>query len=74
MYLFEGKKGNTYLIEDILLNVDIRRRLYSLGLTNGTPIHILNSKKRGAIIVKVRGTRFALGRQLASGILIGGTV
>ena len=39
----------------------IEKRLEALGMTRGTSIAVLNSKSRGVLIVKVRGTRFALG-------------
>ena len=34
-------------------------------------IAVLNSKSRGVLIVKVRGTRFALGRNITKNILVG---
>lgn len=43
------------------------RRLEALGLTLGTRVLVLG-KKRGALIVKVRGTRFAVGRGIAGRI------
>jgi ferrous iron transport protein A len=42
----------------------------ALGLTKGTRVEILNNQKEGAVIVKFRGTRFALGRKIADRILI----
>ena len=39
-------------------------------MTRGTRVEILNRKKSGTIIMKVRGTRFAAGRQVAEGILV----
>ena len=42
-----------------------------LGMTRGTSIAVLNSKSRGVLIVKVRGTRFALGRNITKNILVG---
>ena len=62
MYLCDGKIGNEYKVEDIDLPVNIEKRLEALGMTRGTSIAVLNSKSRGVLIVKVRGTRFALGR------------
>ena len=62
MYLCDGKIGNEYKVEDIDLPVNIEKRLEALGMTRGTSIAVLNSKSRGVLIVKVWGTRFALGR------------
>ncbi|MBQ5683106.1 MAG: ferrous iron transport protein A, partial [Peptococcaceae bacterium] len=44
--------------------------LEALGLTEGTSITVLNKKNKGAVIVKVRGSRFAVGNNIAAGILI----
>ena len=46
----------------------ISRRLQALGLNDGTMIKILNRKKKGALIIQVRGTRLALGQHISSGI------
>lgn len=53
------------------LPVNIEKRLEALGMTRGTSIAVLNSKSRGVLIVKVRGTRFALGRNITKNILVG---
>ena len=71
MYLCDGKIGNEYKVEDIDLPVNIEKRLEALGMTRGTSIAVLNSKIRGVLIVKVRGTRFALGRTITKNILVG---
>lgn len=71
MYLCDGKIGNEYKVEDIDLPVNIEKRLEALGMTHGTSIAVLNSKSRGVLIVKVRGTRFALGRNITKNILVG---
>lgn len=62
------KIGQTADVRSIALRHDTSRRLEMLGLTGGTEIKLLNKKKNGAVIVKVRGTRFALGREIAQGI------
>ena len=71
MYLCDGKIGNEYKVEDIDLPVNIEKRLEALGMTRGTSIAFLNSKSVGVLIVKVRGTRFALGRNITKNILVG---
>ena len=71
MYLCDGKIGNEYKVEDIDLPVNIEKRLEALGMTRGTSIAVLKSKSRGVLIVKVRGTRFALGRNITKNILVG---
>lgn len=60
--------GQTAVVRTISLAHDISRRLEMLGLTGGTEIRLLNKKKSGAVIVKLRGTRYAFGRDIANGI------
>ena len=61
MYLCDGKIGNNYKVSDIELPTNMEKRLEALGMTRGTSVAVLNSKSHGVLIVKVRGTRFALG-------------
>ena len=64
MRLKEGKEGSTFEVADMTLPLDTERRLEVLGLTEGSTVQIMKNKKRGAMIVKIRGTRFALGEKL----------
>ncbi|MBR4723956.1 MAG: ferrous iron transport protein A, partial [Clostridia bacterium] len=63
MVLSDAKTGNSYTIEDIRLDLKVTRRLQVLGLTHGTKISVLNKKALGPMIIKVRGTRFAIGKR-----------
>ena len=71
MYLCNGKIGNSYEVLDMGLPVNMEKRLEALGMTRGTSVAVLNSKSHGVLIVKVRGTRFALGRNITKNILVG---
>lgn len=68
--LSQGKIGGQYTIQHMELPLNIEKRLEALGMTHGTSISILNSKSRGVLIVKVRGTRFALGRNITMNIQV----
>lgn len=70
MRLSDGKKYRRYIIGKIQLDEAVIRRLHTLGMTSGTIINVLNLKKAGPMIVKVRGTRFALGRGFCEGIFV----
>lgn len=72
MTLNNGTIGCTYIVEDIQTSANIERRLQALGLFKGTPIELLNKKKSGTSIFKVRGTRLAVGPEIARGIMIQG--
>ena len=68
MTLKMGKIQLTYIVRSIQLELSLERRLESLGLTEGAPITILNNDKKGAMTVRFRGTRFALGKRIADHI------
>ncbi len=68
MTLYDGKIGNMYEVMGLYLADGIMRRLESLGIFEGTRVQILNKKSKGAVIIKVRGARWALGDEMAKGI------
>ena len=70
MTLSEGNIGSSYRIRRIELEEQVTRRLEMLGMTKGTDVLVLNKKRNGPMIIKVRGTRFALGRDFARGIYL----
>ena len=57
MKLHDMKIGQSATVSGTLLRQDTARRLEMLGLTGGTQIKLLNKKRSGAVIVKLRGTR-----------------
>lgn len=71
--LSQGQIGHSYTVEKMELPISIEKRLEALGMTHGTSVLVLNSKSRGVLIVKVRGTRFALGRNITENIQVGRT-
>lgn len=71
MHLCEGETGKAYQVAELEIAPQITRRLEALGVNEGTKIEILNHKRnRGAFIIRVRGTRLAIGRRIADGITI----
>ena len=68
MKLYEGKIGPTYLVESVHVEDAINRRLEALGVNENTPLLVMNKKNSGTMIIKVRGTRLALGRRITGGI------
>ena len=70
MRLKEGKDNHTYIVQEIHIELNLERRLEALGLTQGAEITILKKKKKGALTVRFRGTRFALGRRIADNIIV----
>ncbi len=72
MTLLQGTVGKTYQVKEIRLEEAVARRLQMLGLLSGTSIEVLNKKRSGGVIFKVRGIRYAIGKHIAQGILLGG--
>lgn len=70
MTLKQGENHHTYEVQSIQIELQLERRLEALGLTEGSRITILNNDKQGAMTVKFRGTRFALGKRIAENIQI----
>ena len=70
MRLKEGKNEHIYQGRKIDIELNLERRLEALGLTEGSRITVLNNNKKGAVTVKFRGTRFAMGRRIADHIIV----
>lgn len=68
MKLSEGIKGGEYIVEKIGLPFEMVRRLEALGMTDRAPVEIVNRKGEGILIIKLRGTRFALGSNITKNI------
>ncbi|HJC45640.1 MAG TPA: FeoA domain-containing protein [Candidatus Faecalibacterium faecigallinarum] len=68
MYLKDAQIGRTYVVQKIDLPFQLERRLEALGMTNQTPVSVLNRKGKGILIIKLRGTRFALGCNITKNI------
>lgn len=72
MYLKDVETGGTCVVESMDLPFELERRLEALGMTSGTPVSVLNRKGKGIMIVKLRGTRFALGYNITRSIKVEG--
>lgn len=70
MTLKEGQIGHNYIVKDLNLDTQVRRRLEALGLIGGTRIKLMNQNTDGAVVFKVRGTRLAIGNKIAEAIYI----
>ena len=68
MYLKDVRTGDTCVVEKLNLPFELERRLEALGMTNGTQVSVLNRKGKGIMIIKLRGTRFALGYNITRSV------
>lgn len=72
MTLYLAQHGKKYLVKKLDMEEKIERRLEALGLTENSMIELISRKRGGAAIVKIRGTRFALGREICEKIQLWG--
>ena len=70
MTIVDGMIDGTYIVTDISMEGPIMRRLESLCINSGTKLRLMNRKRNGTVIIKVRGTRWAIGKDIAGGILV----
>ena len=70
MTILEGTVREGYFVSDIQMEENIMRRLEALGINSGTHLKLMNRKKNGTVIIKVRGTRWAIGKDIAQGIIV----
>ena len=68
MTLNNGEINATYIVEKLYLPLHIEKRLEALGMLAGTKVEILNNKSGGTLIIKVSGTRFAIGKGISKNI------
>jgi ferrous iron transport protein A len=67
--LTELPKGSKVKVVDIVAGKGLGNRLLQMGLTPGTIVEIVENSS-GPIILSVRGVTIALGRGMASKILV----
>ena len=73
MLLIDAKKGHTYTVGSVdMPDIRLERRLRMLGMTDGSNISVLGKKRCGSMIVKIRGTRFAVGNEITKFVALGG--
>ena len=70
MKLNEGKIGGTYLVDSVMVDEALPRRLESMGVNEMTPVERLTKTGSGSVIYKVRGTRLAVGKRISENIFI----
>jgi len=62
-------KGSKARVVDILAGKGLSYRLMQMGLTPGTEVEVVENSS-GPVIISVRGVTIALGRGMASKILV----
>lgn len=70
MFLSNAQIGKRYTVQGMWLGKGITHRLEALGMTHGTKIYVINKKMSGSVVIRIRGSRFALGSGFSQGISI----
>lgn len=70
MKLSDKKTGDSCIITGTELPPSLQHRLEALGMTLQTPVTVLNRKGDGVMIVKLRGSRYALGGNITRNISV----
>ena len=70
MLLKDIDTGKSCIVEKIDLPFQMERRLEALGMTKESVISVLNRKGKGIMLIKLRGTRFALGYHMTKNITV----
>ena len=73
MKLNQGEIAGTSQVIKVDVRKDLKRRLEVLGMTGGTVLEVMNKKSGGTMIVKIRGTRFALGKKITENVEVSAT-
>lgn len=73
MRLSDGCVGEKYVVlrvESGGLPEPLCRRLYEIGVRSGAGIVLVNRKRGGASVIKLCGTRFAIGGRIADFVYV----
>ena len=70
MLLRDSAPDNPSGVAALVLPLELSRRLEALGMTGSSQVRVLRKKRRGAMIITVRGTRFAVGMDIARHITV----
>ncbi len=68
MKLSQVKIGQNVIVKKLSLPHEALRRFEVLGMIVGTNISVINRGFSGAVIIKLRGTRFAVGKDFCDKI------
>lgn len=70
MTLAEGNIDKKYVVEQVNLPITLEKRMESLGMTIGSKVTLLQQKRNKTSVILIRGTKFAIGRDVAYNIYV----
>lgn len=70
MTALSAEIGKEYTVMEVEMEGATKRRLAAIGLIKGTKVKVFTRKVGGAIVLKVRGSRYAFGKEIAQHIML----
>lgn len=70
MPLHLATEGQKVVLKDIASGAKLKKKLLGMGLTPGIEFSVVNKTTTGPLLINIRGTRLALGRGVASKIVV----
>lgn len=70
MNLLDFNTKDELIIEKIEIDKKLKTRLLSLGVIRDSKVKILNRKINNDLIIKIRGTRLGISREIAKSIFV----
>ncbi len=68
--LKDVNEGKSCVIEKIQLPEQMTHHLQALGMTDKAAVSVVKRKGKGIVIIKLRGSRFALGYNITKNIKV----
>ncbi|WP_297464532.1 FeoA family protein [Thermococcus sp.] len=68
--LSELQPGERGVVVDITGGSTLRSRLYAMGLAPGVVIRVIERYSMGPVVIEAGGTRLAVGKGMASKVLV----
>ncbi len=65
-----NKRPGVYVVKDVLGGYWCKQKLYELGICPGKEIKLITFWHKGAVLIRVENTKIALGRRMASKIIV----
>ena len=70
MSLTSAIKGDNLILVSVNKGMGKSKQLADLGLVEGTKFKLVNCQSRGPVVIELKGTRLAIGHNLASHIMV----
>ena len=64
MKLYDGLKNHTYEVNYIQVDLKTKKHLQNMGITQGVKIKIMSKLGNHAYVMRIRGSRVALGESI----------